>query len=77
MWTPQVVGSSGTDSNSGRSGRQPSLSVFYRLWLDLQSSAVFSNLPSGIYGLGVIDADGCRSIPFGSVVSSAQTLFLK
>lgn len=45
--------------------------------LTFQSSAVFSNLQSGIYGLTVVDADGCRSTPFGSVVSNAPNVILE
>lgn len=45
--------------------------------LTYQSSAVFNNLPSGIYGLSVEDADGCRSMPFGSVVSSTPNVILE
>ena len=45
--------------------------------LTYQSNAVFSDLPSGIYGLSVIDADGCRSFPFGSVISSAPNIILE
>ncbi len=45
--------------------------------LTYQSSAVFTNLPSGTYGLSVEDADGCRSMPFGSVVSSTPNVILE
>ncbi|HAB89375.1 MAG TPA: hypothetical protein DCF84_02480, partial [Bacteroidetes bacterium] len=45
--------------------------------LTYQSSTVYSNLPSGTYGLSVEDADGCRSMPFGSVVSSTPNIILE
>lgn len=45
--------------------------------LTYQSSAIFGNLPSGTYGLSVEDADGCRSMPFGSVVSSTPNVILE
>ena len=45
--------------------------------LSYQTSATFSNLQSGIYGLSVEDADGCTSIPFGSVVSSTPNIILE
>ena len=45
--------------------------------LTYQSSAVFTNLPSGTYGLSVEDVDGCRSMPFGSVVSSTPNVILE
>ena len=45
--------------------------------LTFQSSSTFSNLPSGIYGLRVVDVNGCLSIPFGSVVSSTPNIILE
>ena len=70
-------------SNSGQieilgvTGGTPPYTYSIDSGITFQSSSTFSNLPSGIYGLSVEDADGCRSIPFGSIVSSIPNVVLE
>ena len=72
-----IGSSSGQIQILGVTGGIPPYQYSIDSGLTYQSSAVFSNLPSGTYGLSVEDADGCRSMPFGSIVSSTPSVILE